>query len=96
MLNYVYMIPSTYWSSKTVCAIIAPGLCVPMILGLPFLSHNNIVVNASAHTVIDKKCDFNVLHPTPPLVPLPPKPKLQEIFKILQLDCELLVAELKN
>jgi hypothetical protein len=60
---------SSYWSSTTVCAIIAPGLCSPMILGLPFLSHNDIVVNASACTIIDKKCNFNLLHlvaPSPP------------------------------
>ena len=37
------------------CAMIASGLCAPMILGLPFLIHNNIIVDASARTVIDKK-----------------------------------------
>ncbi|KIM86037.1 hypothetical protein PILCRDRAFT_5110 [Piloderma croceum F 1598] len=46
---------SSYWSSKTICAIVMPGLCSPMILGLPFLSHNDIVVDASACTAIDKK-----------------------------------------
>ena len=35
--------PSNYWSSKLMCAIIASGLCAPMILGLPFLAHNDIV-----------------------------------------------------
>jgi len=61
--------PSLYWSSKTVCAVIAPGLCSPMILSLPFLAHNNIVVDASAHTVINKNSDFDLLHPLPPLHP---------------------------
>ena len=28
------------WTSKTVTALIAPGLCMPVILGLPFLTHN--------------------------------------------------------
>jgi len=36
-----------------------------MILGLPFLVHNDIVVDAAAHTVIDKKCGFNLLYPVP-------------------------------
>ena len=57
---------SSYWSSKTIRAIVAPGLCSPMILSLPFLSHNNIVVDASACTAIDKKCNFDLLHPKPP------------------------------
>ena len=36
--------PSALWSSRSVCAIIAPGLCAPMILELPFLEHNDLVV----------------------------------------------------
>jgi hypothetical protein len=87
--------PSSYWSSKTACAIIAPGLCSPMILGLPFLSHNNIVVNASARTVIDKKCGFNLLHPVAPVPPPPAKKKLKTFFKELQEDRKLMVAKLK-
>jgi hypothetical protein len=38
------------WKSKTVCAMIAPSLCVPVILGGPFLAHNNIVVDHAACT----------------------------------------------
>ena len=72
--------PSSYWSSKSVCAIIAPSLCAPMILGLPFLVHNDIVVDASMRTVIDKKCNFYLLHPVPPQPPPPPKQKLRKFF----------------
>jgi hypothetical protein len=32
--------PSFFYSARTVRAIIAPGLCSPVILGLPFLVHN--------------------------------------------------------
>jgi hypothetical protein len=86
--------PSSLWSSKAVRAIVAPGLCSPMILGLPFLSHNNIVVDASARTVIDKKCNFDLLHPkVPPKKAV--KKKLKEFFKELQQDRKLVVAELK-
>lgn len=47
-----YVNPSLYdpvsgWVVWTVCAIIAPLLCAPMILGLPFLSFNEIVVDAA-------------------------------------------------
>jgi hypothetical protein len=86
--------PSSFWSSKSVRAIIAPGLCAPMILGLPFLVHNNIVVDAAACTVIDKKCNFDLLHPSALPPPPPPKPKLHEFFKQLQEDWKLMVAEL--
>lgn len=68
--------PSLYWSSKSVRTIIAPGLCAPMILGLPFLTHNDIIVDASTRTVIDKKCNFDLLHLVPPTPPPPPKQKL--------------------
>src|SRR5882762_352988 len=65
-----------------------------MILGLPFLAHNNIVVDASERTVIDKNCNFDLLHPVAPLPPKPPKQKLKEFFKELQQDRKLVIAEL--
>ncbi|KAF8228776.1 hypothetical protein L208DRAFT_224547 [Tricholoma matsutake] len=34
------------YSARTVRTLIAPNLCHPVILGLPFLSHNHIVVDA--------------------------------------------------
>ena len=76
--------PSSYWSLKAVHTIVALGLCSLMILGLPFLSHNDIVVNISACTVIDKKCGFNLFHPVAPPPPPPVKQKLQDFFKELQ------------
>ncbi|KIM83942.1 hypothetical protein PILCRDRAFT_69030, partial [Piloderma croceum F 1598] len=85
--------PSALWSSKSIRAIVAPGLCTPMILGLPFLSHNNIVVDASTRTAIDKKSGFNLLHPILP-TPHVPKKKLKEFFKDLQQDRKLMVAKL--
>jgi hypothetical protein len=35
-----------------------------VLLGLPFLSHNNIVVDHSARTAIDKTMEFDLLNPT--------------------------------
>jgi len=37
--------PCNYWYSKTVRAVIAPSLCASVILGTPFLAHNNIVID---------------------------------------------------
>jgi hypothetical protein len=65
-----------------------------MILGLPFLAHNNIVVDASARTAIDKNTNFDLLHPVPPSPPKPPKQKLKDFFKELQQDRKLMIAKL--
>ena len=86
--------PSSFWSSKSVHVIIGLGLCAPMILGLLFLVHNDIVVDVTARTVRDKKCNFNLLHPFPPPPPSPPKQKLWKFFKELQEDRKFMVEEL--
>jgi hypothetical protein len=78
--------PSSFWSSKSICTIIMPGLCAPMILGLPFLVHNDIIVDAVARTVVDKKCGFNLLHLTAPQLPTRPKWTLKEFYQQLQYD----------
>ena len=49
------------WTSKTVCALIAPGLCSNILLGLPFLVRNNIVIDHAACTAVDKISGFNLL-----------------------------------
>ena len=87
--------PSGLWTSKTVHAVIAPSLCVPVLLGLPFLAHNKIVIDHDTRTVIDKTCGFDLLNPTPPPAPKPPKQKLKDFFCKLKDDRKLLVAELK-
>ena len=86
--------PSALWTSKSIRAVIAPNLCAPMILGLPFLSHNDIVVDAASRTAVDKKSGFDLLNPVAPIVP-PPKKKLKDFFIELKQDRKLMVAELK-
>jgi hypothetical protein len=76
-------------------AIVAPGLCAPVILGLPFLSHNNIVIDHAARTAIDKTSNFDLLNPVPPPPPPPPKTKLKDLFQQVQQAQKLMVAELK-
>jgi hypothetical protein len=87
---------SNYWTSKTVQAIIAPLLCAPVILGLPFLTHNTIIVDHAAQTETDKTTGFDLLHPKPPPPPPPPpKQKLKDFFAELKEDRKLMVTELK-
>jgi len=57
------------WTSHKTFAVIAPGLCMLLILGLPFLEHNEIICDHALHTCIHKKTKYNLLHP---VLPSPP------------------------
>jgi hypothetical protein len=48
------------WHSKH---IHTPNLCMPIIFGLPFLSHNNIVSDHALCSCIDKKTGYNLIKP---------------------------------
>ncbi|TFY53313.1 hypothetical protein EVJ58_g9521 [Rhodofomes roseus] len=73
--------PSFRWKSCTVRAIVTPGLCTDLILGLPFLVRNGIVIDHAARSIVPKDCSFNILDPAP-VLPVPvPKPRLREQFK---------------
>lgn len=61
--------PSNFWTSRTVRTIVTPGLCAPVILGLPFLAHNKIVVDHDKRTAIAKDANFDLLHPVAPPPP---------------------------
>ena len=50
------------WTSRTVTAIIAPGLCTNILLGLPFHMHNKIIIDHEKHTVIHRPLGFNILN----------------------------------
>ncbi|PBK80883.1 hypothetical protein ARMGADRAFT_1091885 [Armillaria gallica] len=54
-------------------AIITPGLCTDIILGLPFLSHNNITISSSRQSVIHEPSGFDLLYPVAPSPPPPPQ-----------------------
>jgi hypothetical protein len=69
--------PSGRWKSKAICAVIAPSLCSPVILGLLFLSHNKIVVDHEARTAITKDSGFDLLHLNVLQPKPPPKKKLK-------------------
>jgi hypothetical protein len=86
--------PSGTWKSRTVHAIIAPSLCVPVILGGLSLAHNNIVVDHAACTAIDKISGFDLLNLSLPLSLPPRKKKLKEFFRDLQEDRKLMIAKM--
>jgi hypothetical protein len=86
---------SGLWTSKTVRAVIAPSLCAPVILGLSFLSHNNIVIDHEARTVTDKVTGLDLLNPPPLATPNVPKKGLKQFFLDLKRDRDLMLAELK-
>ena len=54
-----------HFCSKSVCALLALNLCMPLLLGMPFLSHNCIVIDHELHTCIAKNNNYNLLHPLP-------------------------------
>jgi hypothetical protein len=60
------------WSSSSVRALIARDLCCDIILGIPWLARNNIVIDHSARTVVDKKTNYDLLNPVAPK-PTPPR-----------------------
>jgi len=68
--------------SRTVRALIAPDtLAYPLILGLPFLSHNHLVIDPSSHSVMDKESTYDLLAPLskPKPCPLP--------YRLLRAKC---------
>ena len=58
--------PDFSWTSQTVKAFVTPGLCVPLHLGLPFLTVNCILADFETHTVIDKNNNYALLNCPPP------------------------------
>lgn len=67
LYEYVKIVPYTVdstWTSRTIRAVITPMLCVPLPLGLPFLTVNQIVADFKQHSVIDKSSNYDLLHPT--------------------------------
>jgi hypothetical protein len=57
--------PNDSWSSRTVHAVVTPGLCTDIILGLPFLCTNKIVIDHEQNTCVAKASGYDLLHPPP-------------------------------
>ncbi|KAJ7463061.1 hypothetical protein B0H11DRAFT_1815570, partial [Mycena galericulata] len=56
------------WTSRVVRAKVNVGLCIPLILGMPFLSGEHIVIDAACRTAVDKRTGFDLLN-NPTLAP---------------------------
>ncbi|KAJ7649492.1 hypothetical protein DFH06DRAFT_912706, partial [Mycena polygramma] len=55
------------WTSRVVRAKVNVGLCIPLILGMPFLSGEHIVIDSACRTAVDKRTGFDLLNnPTHP------------------------------
>ena len=77
------------WTSRRVRALIAPDLCMPIIFGLPFLSHNDIVTDHALRSCIDKKTGYNLINPetvTPPQTKLQPKERRLQLKRFEKRD----------
>ena len=62
--DYVYLqlaSRNNEWMSKTIHMLLTPGLCSNILLGLPFLAHNNIIIDHTARTAIDKESGFDLM-----------------------------------
>jgi hypothetical protein len=62
------------WTSCVIKAVVTTGLCLPIILGLPWLEKNNIVTDHAAWTCIDKIKLYDLLNSPHISPPLPRKP----------------------
>jgi hypothetical protein len=94
--EYVLLSPSSLdhdWQSRTIRAIIAPGLVVPLLLGGPFLSHNCLIIDHELWTCISKNSSYNLLNP-PQRIHHVHKPILSR-RNILHL-CKDVIHELRN
>ncbi|KAJ7823765.1 hypothetical protein B0H13DRAFT_1484103, partial [Mycena leptocephala] len=50
------------WTSGVARAKVNIGLCVPLILGMPFLSAEHIVIDSAERSAIDKRTGFDLLN----------------------------------
>ena len=94
------------WTPKKINAVIAPGLCTNILLGLPFLVHNRIVVDHEIPSAImkDTNVDLPNFIPAPKSVPkIKKSPKRKhleikmfhrELLKELKWKCSILKAKI--
>ena len=70
------------WTSCSISTFVAPGICVPMILGLLFLEKNKIICDHEMHTCIHKPSNYNLLNPIERKPHPLPKLRLRDQVKI--------------
>jgi hypothetical protein len=89
LMHYVVIEPTSLdgiFTSHRIHAVIAPGLCMPIILGLPFLISNNIVCDYTKRTCTTTKTNppYNLLKSPKPKAPLFIKTNTPDILAALR------------
>ena len=75
IMDYIIIQPVTpdgTFVSAPIHAVVTPGLCMPIILGLPFLTENKIVYNYAKYTcmVTHQLPAYNLLKSSLEMIPL--------------------------
>jgi hypothetical protein len=52
------------WTSRFVHCLLVDELCAPIILSMPFLSHNDLIISFSSRKCVDSRTGFNLLNPS--------------------------------
>ena len=83
LVHYVKLRASSsdsIFQSRVVHAVVCPGLCMPVVFGLPFLEINDIICDHKNRACIvrDRNLNYNLLKPLERREPPPPKLKLRE------------------
>lgn len=60
-VEFSLSILNSSWSSRPCKAVVVKNLCADFILGLPFLSHNQLVIDCSENKVIHKEMGIDLL-----------------------------------
>jgi len=59
----------SHFQSRSIRAVIAPNLVKSLLLGYPFLAHNNILIDHALCSCVVKDSNYDLFHPP---VPAPP------------------------
>jgi hypothetical protein len=83
LVQYVKIRPfssDSVFHSRLVHAVICPGLCMPIIFGLPFLEINDVICDHKNRTCLvkDNNLNYNLLQPIKRQDPPPPKLGLRD------------------
>ena len=101
LVNYVKLCPfstDSVFQSRVIHAVICPGLCMPVIFGLPFLEINDILCDHKHRACIvqDKNLNYNLLQPIKHTDPPPTKLGLKDqLLRNKKLKAETLLELLK-
>ena len=57
------------FQSHSIRTVIAPNLVKPLLLGYPFLAHNNILIDHTSHSYVVKGSNYDLFHPPMPMPP---------------------------